>query len=153
MKTENNFWKTFAIILIVVIVVGVVVVFWENSVFSPAGVIKVDEKRRGTEVYTKEEIDVKFDDGIFKQVLIRKAIIGAVQIGDLVSTGEINTITTPNYEPYNSSEKWSQLVLTSSKGKVKIEGNLSVTNLEGNGNAYVCVDSSGRIYRSLTPCR
>ena len=99
MKTENNFWKTFAIILIVVIVVGVVVVFWENSVFSPAGVIKVDEKRRGTEVYTKEEIDVKFDDGIFKQVLIRKAIIGAVQIGDLVSTGEINTITTPNYEP------------------------------------------------------
>ena len=39
-KMENNFWKTFSIILIVVLVVGAVIVFWKNPELSPnAGVI------------------------------------------------------------------------------------------------------------------
>jgi len=58
---ENNFWKTFSIILIVVLVVGAVIVFWRNPELSPnAGVIKVQQSKYGPEVYTKAEVDAKF---------------------------------------------------------------------------------------------
>ncbi len=58
---ENNFWKTFAIILIAILVVGAVIVFWRNPELSPnAGVIKVQQSKYGPEVYTKAEIDGKF---------------------------------------------------------------------------------------------
>ena len=57
-KMENNFWKTFSIILIVVLVVGAVIVFWRNPELSPnAGVIKVQQSKYGPEVYTKAEVD------------------------------------------------------------------------------------------------
>jgi len=66
---ENNFWKTFAIILIAILVVGAVIVFWRNPELSPnAGVIKVQQSKYGPEVYTKAEVDAKLN-GINSGVL------------------------------------------------------------------------------------
>jgi len=77
MKNENNFWKTFSIILIVVLVVGAVIVFWRNPELSPnAGVIKVAPTSRGTDVYTKAEIDAKFDS-LSNKIQMQKRVTGA----------------------------------------------------------------------------
>lgn len=51
------------------------------------------------------------------------------------------------------SNEVGSLTVTPQSGAAKIEGYLSITNLTGSGNAYACVDSGGRIYRSLTACR
>jgi len=46
----------------------------------------------------------------------------------------------------------SALMITSDLKVVTIDGKLSATSLAGKGYAYVCVDSSGKLFRSLTPC-
>jgi len=51
-----------------------------------------------------------------------------------------------------SSSQLGEFNIIPSSGITKIEGSLSVTNLTGNGNAYICVNSSGKLYRSLIPC-
>jgi len=50
------------------------------------------------------------------------------------------------------------LILSPEKKSVIVQGTLttdsfSVTNLKGTGNAYACIDSNGKIYRTLTACK
>jgi len=74
-KMENNFWKTFSIILIVILVVGAVIVFWRNPELSPnAGVIKVQQSKYGPEVYTKAEIDA-MSSGLMRDISGLKQIV------------------------------------------------------------------------------
>ena len=47
----------------------------------------------------------------------------------------------------------SALWLTSDVKEVIVVGNLSVNALAGNGTAYACIDSYGKIFRSLIACR
>ena len=121
MKTENNFWKTFAVILIVVIVVGAVVVFWRNPELSPnGGVIKVQKSNYGTEIYTKAEIDAMFNN-----------IARSFNTRDLVVENDATILR-----------------------NVSVWGQIGIAGLSGiGGNAYVCVDYSGKLLRSATPCR
>jgi hypothetical protein len=37
--------------------------------------------------------------------------------------------------------------------KLEVSGDIRASTLAGNGTAYACVDSTGKIYRSLTACR
>ena len=46
----------------------------------------------------------------------------------------------------------SALILTSDVKEVIVDGSLAATKLVGTGNAYICVDSEGYLYRSLTAC-
>ncbi|HIH19676.1 TPA: hypothetical protein HA244_00210 [Candidatus Micrarchaeota archaeon] len=47
----------------------------------------------------------------------------------------------------------SALFLTSDNKQVEVQGALSVNSLAGTGIAYACLDSTGKIYRSMNPCR
>ena len=73
-----------------------------------------------------------------------------VIVQDSLSTGSVlikgKSIST-------SPGSTSALTLTSDIKKVIVDGSLSSTNLVGTGNAYACIDSNGKIYRSLTACK
>lgn len=42
--------------------------------------------------------------------------------------------------------------LTATNG-LTLEADVTLQNLGGNGNAYVCIDGNGKLFRSDTPCR
>ncbi len=47
----------------------------------------------------------------------------------------------------------SALVLTSDVKGVIVDGSLSANSLAGTGNAYACVNSVGKLFRSVNPCK
>ena len=64
------------------------------------------------------------------------------------------TLTSPGFVGgvYFKSNEEGSLTITPGSGHAKIEGDLRVTDLQGTGNAYVCVEQGGLLYRSSTPC-
>lgn len=51
-----------------------------------------------------------------------------------------------------TTNRLGSLVVTPTSGATEINGDLSISNLTGAGNAYACVNSAGRFYRSISPC-
>jgi len=152
---QNNFWKTLSIILIVVLVVGAVIVFWKNPVLSP--------KTPNYPYYTKAEVDAKMEDLITSSVNTNyfyatsggvKDYIGeTMSVRDRISTKDISITGSTILNGLNSNsftnlngQLYAKEISTFYKGVVLI-------NLSGTGNAYVCVDYNGRLFRSTTPCK
>jgi len=48
---------------------------------------------------------------------------------------------------------WDNGPIKINKGLLVNEGDLSVNNLAGNGNAYACIGPNGNLFRSDTACR
>ena len=42
--------------------------------------------------------------------------------------------------------------VTNPSTELEVAGNVTITNLAGSGNAYVCVNSNGKLYRSSSAC-
>ncbi len=51
------------------------------------------------------------------------------------------------------ADAFGNLNITPDSGFTNIKGDLSATSLVGPDNAYACVDSNGKLFRSLSPCR
>ena len=148
---NNNF--NFLTVVVVSLVVAVIASLITASITG--NVIKVQEKRKGTEVYTKEEIDKLLaninavscdeDDQCETKSLIADS---PSRIGTVVIDGK--TIST-------KKGSTSALVLTSDVKYVVVDGSLNVLDLSGHGNvsssnAYVCTNINGSLYRSSKPC-
>lgn len=73
--------------------------------------------------------------GYFKGSLSGTACLTVGEWGDISTTGSV--LIGNNIEL---------------KGSQKISKNITVSSLSGKGNAYACIDSAGKIYRSSNPC-
>ncbi|MBI4155225.1 hypothetical protein HY498_04025 [Candidatus Woesearchaeota archaeon] len=75
---------------------------------------------------------------------VKKVIVdGSLSANSVYISGK--TISTT---PYSTSA----LVLTSDVKKVIVDSDLYVQKLAGNGSAYACLDSYGKLYRSSKTC-
>lgn len=172
---KGQIWTIIGIALIVSIVASIgTLVITGNTIKVLGTTTSGWRTSSGTaEVYTKAEVDAKLAgikanscdaDSICEvaktvstnkgstSALVLTSDIKSVIVDGSLSAGNVNingkTVST-------NKGSTSALILTSDVKKVVVGGSLSIdslANFASNGTAYVCVNSYGDIYRSLTAC-
>lgn len=161
--------RDYSLVTVVVVAFVVAVIASVVTASITGNVIKVKPDRAGRDVYTKAEIDrllnrinanscsgdevceVKKISSNMDDVVILGSLLIEEDGGFALINPEPNgnlIINTAEYGKWINDTESGNVIFSSSL----ISPILTISKLSGSGNAYACINSTGGLYRSSTPC-